>query len=98
MTATHLLKKNIYHFHFTFEKIHNFSEKKTSDRLEPVILLCNGHGVKLEYTEKATKFEKNLALKICCYSVTSNFTWKIFSNFVSFSKRPNFTKSGVHCT
>ena len=34
--------------------------------------------VKFGYSEKATKFEKNLPLKIWHYSVTSNFKWKIF--------------------
>ena len=28
----------------------------------------------------------------CCDSVTSNFKWKIFSNFVAFSEYPNFNK------
>ena len=38
------------------------------------------------------KIWKNLPLKIGHYSVTSNFTWKIFSNFVAFSEYPNFKK------
>ena len=37
------------------------------------------------------KIWKNLPLKIWRYWVTSNWKWKIFSNFVSFSERPNFT-------
>ena len=37
------------------------------------------------------KIWKNLPLKIWHYWVTSNFKWKIFSNFVSFSECPNFT-------
>ena len=35
------------------------------------------------------KIWKNLLLKIWRYSVTSNFKWKIFSNFVTFSEYPN---------
>ena len=46
--------------------------------------------LKFGYSEKATKFGKNLPLKILRYSVTSNFKWKIFSNFVAFSEYPNF--------
>ena len=38
------------------------------------------------------KIWKNLPLKIWHYWVTSNFKWKIFSNFVSFSECPNFNK------
>ena len=34
---------------------------------------------------------KNLPLKIWGYSVTSNFKWKIFKNFVAFSEYPKFT-------
>ena len=33
----------------------------------------------------------SVPLKIWLYSVASNFTWKIFSNFVAFSEYPNFT-------
>ena len=40
--------------------------------------LIQAHQVKFGYSEKATKFEKNLPLKIWRYSVTSNFKWKIF--------------------
>ena len=48
--------------------------------------------LKFGYSEKATKFEKNLPLKIWCYSVMPNFfKWKIFSNFVAFSEYLNFT-------
>ena len=36
------------------------------------------------------KIWKNLSLKIWHYSLTSNFKWKIFSNFVVFSEYPNF--------
>ena len=49
--------------------------------------------LKFEYSEKATNSKKNLPLKIWHYSVTSNFKWKIFSNFVAFSEYPNFTCS-----
>ena len=38
------------------------------------------------------KVWKNLPLKICQYSVTSNFKWKISSNFVALSEYPNFKK------
>ena len=48
---------------------------------QPLILL-----LKFGPSEKGTKFEKNLPLKIWHYSVTSNFKWKIFSNFVAFSE------------
>ena len=41
--------------------------------------------IKFGYSEKATKFEK-------IYSVTSNFKWKIFSNFVAFSEYPKFNE------
>ena len=34
--------------------------------------------LKLRYSEKATKFEKNLPLNIWRYWVTSNYKWKIF--------------------
>ena len=37
----------------------------------------------------ATKFEK----KLPTYNLTSNFTLKIFSNFVAFLEYPNFNKS-----
>ena len=51
--------------------------------------------VKFGLFEKGTKFEKIFHLiHIWHYSVTSNFKWMIFSNFVPFSKRPNFTKQG----
>ena len=53
-------------------------------------ILCNFFIGKLRHCERATKFEKNLPLKIWCYSVTSNFKRKIFSNFVAFSNYPNF--------
>ena len=36
------------------------------------------------------KIRKKLPLKIWRYWVTSNFKWKIFSNFVAFSEYPNF--------
>ena len=36
------------------------------------------------------KIWKNISLKIWRYWVTSNIRWKIFSNFVPFSKSPNF--------
>ena len=36
------------------------------------------------------KLRKNLPLKIWHNWVASNFKWKIFSNFVAFSKYPNF--------
>ena len=39
------------------------------------------------------KIWKNLPLEIWGYSVTSNFKWKILSNFVAFSEYPNFIKS-----
>ena len=39
------------------------------------------------------KIWKNLPLKIWCYWVASNFKWKVSSNFVAFSKYPNFTNS-----
>ena len=48
------------------------------------------YGSKFGCSEKATNFEKNLPLKIWGYSVTSNFKWNIFSNFVAFSEYPNF--------
>ena len=47
--------------------------------------------IKFGYCEKVTTFEKNLPLKIWRYSLTSNFKWKIFSNFVAFSECLNFT-------
>ena len=46
------------------------------------------HYLSTNFSEKATKFEKIF------YSVTSNFKWKIFSNFVAFSEYPNFTVCG----
>ena len=49
--------------------------------------------LKFGYSEKATKFEKKIPLKIWCYSVTSNFKLKIFSNFVAFSEYPSFKKN-----
>ena len=55
-----------------------------------LLLSHKGLFVKFRYCEKATKFEKNLPHKIGRYSVMSNFTWKIFSNFVAFSEYPNF--------
>ena len=41
---------------------------------------------------KRHKIWKNLPLKIWRYWVTLNWKWKIFSNFVPFSERPNFNK------
>ena len=43
------------------------------------------------YSEKATKFEKisHIKFDITQY-IVSYFKWKIFSNFVAFSKYPNF--------
>ena len=38
------------------------------------------------------KIWKNLPHKIWRYTVTSNFKWKIFSNFVAFSVYPNFRR------
>ena len=49
--------------------------------------------LKFGYSEKATKFEKNLPLKIWRYWVASNFKWIFFSNFVAFSEYPNFNWS-----
>ena len=47
--------------------------------------------IKFGYSEKAIRFEKIVHLKFdAMYSVTSNCKWKIFSNFVGFSKYPNF--------
>ena len=46
--------------------------------------------IKFGRSEKGTKFEKNLLLKIWCCSVASNSNWKIFSNFVPFSECPNY--------
>ena len=43
--------------------------------------------IKFRCSKKATKCEKNLPLKIWCYSVTSNCRWK---NFVAFSVYLNF--------
>ena len=37
--------------------------------------------LKFGYSEKATKYEKNLPLKIWRYWVASNFKWKIFFKF-----------------
>ena len=52
--------------------------------------------VKFGHSEKNTKSEKNLPLKIWHYWVKSNFKWKIFSDFVSFSECPNFTETVWH--
>ena len=47
--------------------------------------------LKFGYSEKATKFKKYIPLKFdAMYSLTSNFKWKIFPNFVAFSEYPNF--------
>ena len=69
-------QKNIL-LSFDLSKVHIFWVHKNLD-------------LKFKYSEKAKKFEKNLPLKIWHYSVTSNFKWKIFSNFVAFSEYPNF--------
>ena len=60
-------------------------------------LLCN---VQLSKRAKSSdilrrpqNFEKNLPLKIWRYSVTSNFKWRNFSNFVAFSEYPNFIRN-----
>ena len=57
----------------------------------PITSLTAVH-IKLGYSEKGTKFEKNLPLKIWHYSVASNSKRKIFSNLVFFSECLNFTK------
>ena len=49
--------------------------------------------LKFGHSEKATKFEKNLPLKIWRYSLASNFKWNFFSNSVAFSEYPNFNTS-----
>ena len=71
------------------------SEKKLSLEIESRAaatrpLLASTDKVKFGYSEKATKFEKNLPLKIWRYWVASNLKKKIFSNFVAFSEYPNF--------
>ena len=55
-----------------------------------IILSTYSNQLMFGHSEKYTKFEKNLPLKIWRYSVVSNFKWKIFSNFVAFSEDPNF--------
>ena len=55
-----------------------------------IILSTYSNQLKFGHSEKYTKFEKNLPLKIWRYSVVSNFKWKSFSNFVAFSEYPNF--------
>ena len=37
--------------------------------------------LKFGHSEKGTKFEKNLPIKIWHYSIVSNFKWKIFFKF-----------------
>ena len=68
------------------QKILRYSEKDLIWGVD-----CKNFSVKFGYSEKATKFEENIPLKIWRYPVTSNFRWKIFSNFVAFSEYPNFT-------
>jgi hypothetical protein len=46
--------------------------------------------IKVRIFWEGHKVWKNLPLKIWRYWVTSNFKWKIFSNFVAFSEYPNF--------
>ena len=46
--------------------------------------------LKFGYFQKATKFLKNLQFTTWRNSVTSNFKWKIISNFVAFSEYLNF--------
>ena len=55
-----------------------------------LIYLNKGFLVKFGYSEKATKFEKNLPFKIWRYSVTSNFKWKIFSHKIKSRMGQNF--------
>ena len=69
-----------------FLKNMNFKERKEEE---------NMRRLKFRYSEKSTKFEKNLPLKIWRYWVVSNFKWKIFSNFVAFSEYPNFIKKNL---
>ena len=40
-------------------------------------VLCSNLRLKFGQSEKATKFKKNLPLKICRYWLASNFRWKI---------------------
>ena len=46
--------------------------------------------IKFGYSNKASKFEKNLPLIIWLYWGASNFKWKFSSNCVAFSEYPNF--------
>ena len=49
--------------------------------------------IKVRIFWEGHKIWKNLPLKIWHYSVTSNFKWMIFSNFVAFSEYLNFNFS-----
>ena len=60
--------------------LHSWKSTPTPKFLGKVRIFWEGH-----------KIWKNLPLKIWRYSVTTNFKWKIFSNFVAFSEYPNFT-------
>ena len=51
----------------------------------------NRASLKFGYSDKVTKFEKNLPLRIWHYWVTSNFKRKIFWNLVPISESPNLT-------
>ena len=68
------LKRNIQFILFSF-----FPALLNSFIFNKVWIFWEGH-----------KIWKNLPLKIWRYSVTSNFMWKIFSNFMVFSESPNF--------
>ena len=52
---------------------------------------CDFQVSKVQIFWEVHKIWKNLPLKIWRYWAVSNFKWKIFSNFVTFSEYPNFT-------
>ena len=59
-----------------------YKQHRTVAHVDKVRIFWEGH-----------KIWKNLPLKIWPYSVTSNFKWKIFSNFVAISEYPDVTKT-----
>ena len=66
----------------TFEDFATFNDKRDFAKVR---IFWEGH-----------KIQKNLPLKVWRYWVTSNFKWKIFSNFVAFSEYPNFNLVRFH--
>ena len=94
MCASANRKKSPHSYDWDMPIAFNFNKRFPNSNTYPTLystmyMLCDIDSLssklflKFVYFEKATKFEKNLPLRIWCYSVKSNFIWKIFFKFCS---------------